>query len=128
MGMYIFADKIINGEKIPVFNHGEMKRDFTYIDDIIRGLRTSIEKNYSYEIFNLGNNRCENLMDMIDFIQKELDKKVEIDYMDIQPGDVVKTFADIDHAKRKLNYNPKTSIKEGIPKFIKWYKSYHKLP
>ncbi len=127
MGMYIFADKIINDEKIPVFNHGRMKRDFTYIDDIIAGLRASIDKNYSYEIFNLGNNRCENLMDMIDLIQKELDKKVEIDYMDIQPGDVVKTFADIDHAKRKLNYNPKTSIKEGIPKFIKWYKSYHKL-
>ncbi len=127
MAMYIFADKIRNGEKIPVFNHGKMKRDFTYIDDIVYGIRASIEKNYSYEIFNLGNNCCENIMDVIDYIEKELDKEAEINFMDIQLGDIEKTFANISNAKKKLNFEPKTSIKDGIPKFIKWYRSYHGL-
>jgi len=126
MAMYIFTDNIIRGEKIPVFNHGKMQRDFTYIDDIVNGIRDSIEKNYSCEVFNLGNNRCENLMDMISYIEKELDKEAEIDFLDIQPGDVQKAFANIDYAKNKLNFNPKTSIQEGIPKFIEWYKSYNK--
>jgi len=128
MAMYIFADKIRKGEKIPVFNHGKMQRDFTYIDDIVNGIRASIENNYSYEIFNLGNNRFEDLMDMISYLEKTLDKKAEIEYMDIQPGDVEKTFANIDYSISKLNYKPKINIQEGIPKFIEWYKSYHKIP
>ena len=128
MAMYIFADKIRKGEKIPVFNHGKMQRDFTYIDDIVNGIRASIENNYSYEIFNLGNNRCEDLMDMISYLEKALDKKAEIEYMDIQPGDVEKTFANIDYSISKLNYKPKITIQEGIPKFIEWYKSYHNIP
>jgi len=128
MAMYIFADKIRKGEKIPVFNHGKMQRDFTYIDDIVNGIRASIENNYSYEIFNLGNNRFEDLMDMISYLEKTLDKKAEIEYMDIQPGDVEKTFANIDYSISKLNYKPKITIQEGIPKFIEWYKSYHNIP
>ena len=127
MAMYIFADKIRNGNKIPVFNHGKMKRDFTYIDDIINGVRASIENNYSCEIFNLGNNRCEGLMDMVSYIEKAMDKDAEINFMDIQPGDVTKTFADIEHTKNKLNYEPKIPIQKGIPKFIEWFKSYHKM-
>ena len=124
MAMYIFANKISKNEKISVFNQGKMKRDFTYIDDIVSGLRSSIDKNYSCEIFNLGNNRCENLMDMIGLIEKALNKKADINFMKIQPGDVEKTYANIDHAIDKLNYNPQTSIESGIPKFIEWYKSY----
>ena len=127
MAMYTFADKISKGEKITVFNQGEMQRDFTYIDDIVNGIRSSIEYNYSYEIFNLANNRCENLMDMIHFIEKEFGEEAQINFRDIQPGDVKKTFANINHTKDKLNYEPKTSIQEGIPKFVDWYKSYHKL-
>ena len=127
MAMYIFANNISRGEKIHVFNHGKMQRDFTYIDDIVNGIRSSIEKNYSCEVFNLGNNRCEDLMDMISHIEKELYKEAKINFMDIQPGDVEKTFANIDYTKAKLNYNPKISIQEGIPKFIEWYKLYHKL-
>ena len=114
MAMYIFADKIRNEKKLPVFNHGEMQRDFTYIDDIINGVRASIENNFPYEIFNLGNSRCENLMDMISHIEKAMDKTAEINFMDIQPGDVPKTFSDIDHAKNKLNYNPKTSLSKRV--------------
>jgi len=128
MAMYFFADKISRGEEIPVFSHGKMQRDFTYIDDIVNGIRASIENNYSYEIFNLGNNRCENLMDMISYLEKALDNKAKIEYMDIQPGDVEKTFANIDYSISKLNYKPKITIQEGIPKFIEWYKSYHKIP
>ena len=127
MAMYIFANTIICGEKTPVNSNGKMQRDFTYIDDIVDGVRSSIKNNYPYEIFNLGNNRCEDLMDMIGYIEKELNKEAECNFHDIQPGDVEKTFANIGNAKKKLNYEPRTSIKEGIPKFIKWYKSYHGL-
>ena len=125
MAMYIFADKIRNGETISVYNHGKMERDFTYIDDIVDGIRSSLKKNYSCEIFNLGNNRCENLMDVINQIQKALGKKADINFMDIQPGDVEKTIANIDYTRDKLNFEPRISIQEGIPKFIEWYKSYH---
>ena len=127
MAMYIFANNIMKGKPITVYNHGDMQRDFTYIDDIINGIRSSIQKNYKYEIFNLGNNNCEDLLSMVSHIEKALNKKAEINYQNIQPGDVKKTFADISKSKSKLDYKPKTSIKKGIPKFIKWFKSYHKL-
>ena len=124
MAMYIFAHKINNNEPIPVFNYGKMQRDFTYIDDIIDGVKTSIDKNFFCEIFNLGNNRCENLMDMIALIEQSLGKKAEMNLMDIQPGDVKKTFADIEYSRDKLGYEPTTSITEGIPGFIRWYRDY----
>jgi len=124
MVMYIFADKILKGEPISVFNHGKMERDFTYIDDIIAGLRIAIEKNYPCEIFNLGNNNSENLMTMVRLIESEIGKKAEIQFEGMQAGDLKRTFADIEHSKQKLNYNPTTRIVEGIPKFIDWFKKY----
>ena len=124
MAMYIFTEKISNDLPIPVFNYGKMQRDFTYIDDIIDGVKASIDKNFFCEIFNLGNNRCENLMDMIALIEQSLGKKVEMNLMDIQPGDVKKTFADIKYSRDKLGYKPTTSITEGIPAFIRWYRDY----
>ena len=124
MAMYIFTEKINNDLPIPVFNYGKMQRDFTYIDDIIDGVKASIDKNFFCEIFNLGNNRCENLMDMIALIEQSLGKKVEMNLMDIQPGDVKKTFADIEYSRDKLGYEPTTSITEGIPAFIRWYGEY----
>ena len=127
MAMYIFANKISSGKAISVFNHGEMQRDFTYIDDIISGIRSSIENNYQLEVFNLGNNKTENIIDVIRIMEKELGRKARISFMDIQPGDVEKTFANIDYEKEKLNYNPKTSITVGIEKFIKWFKTYHSI-
>jgi UDP-glucuronate 4-epimerase len=125
MAMYIFTNKIINGEPIPVFNNGKMKRDFTYIDDIVNGTRAAIDNNFKCEVFNLGNNSTEKLMDMINIIEHELDKKAIIDFKEMQPGDVKQSFADIDKSKEKLNYSPKISINQGIPKFINWYKNYH---
>ena len=101
-----------------------MQRDFTYIDDIIQGIKFSIKKNHNCEVFNLGNNKVENLMEMISLIEKSLNKKAEIIFDDIQPGDVPKTYANIDNARKLLGYNPQTSIETGIPKFIDWYKSY----
>ena len=126
MALYLFFDKIMRGKPISVFNNGRMQRDFTYIDDIIDGLMSSIEKNYFCELFNLGNSKIENLMDMIKIIESTLDKKAEIQFMGMQPGDVQKTFADIDYSKEKLGYRPSITIQNGIPEFINWAKDYHK--
>jgi UDP-glucuronate 4-epimerase len=127
MAMYIFAKKILMNEKIPVFNNGKMKRDFTFIDDIVHGIRSSIEKNYSCEVFNLGNNNCEELMKVVNVISNCLGKKAKIEFLGMQPGDVKKTFADVEYSSKMLGYSPKTSIDLGIPKFIKWFKKYNGL-
>ena len=126
MAVYIFTNKIKNSEKINVFNHGEMKRDFTYIDDIINGIRASLKKNYKYELFNLGNNHSENIMDVIRFLEKKIGKKADINFMDIQSGDVKDTFADIHHSKKRLGYEPQILINEGLPMFLEWFNSYHR--
>ena len=125
MAMHTFADRIINDQKISVFNHGDMYRDFTYVDDIIKGLISSIEKNYSYEIFNLGNSQTINVLNMIKILETELNKKAKIEFLDIQLGDVKKTHADIEYSVEKLNFNPTTSIDKGISKFIKWFVKYY---
>ena len=105
MAIYLFTEKIYNGEPIMVFNHGNMERDFTYIDDIVGGIRNAIDKNYKCDIFNLGNNRSENLLDMIKVIEANLDINANLHFKDIQLGDVEKTFANIDHAKNKLLFS-----------------------
>jgi len=127
MAYYIFTKKILNGEPISVFNNGNMKRDFTFIDDIILGTKAAIEKNYSFEIFNLGNNKSVNLLDFIKTIENKLNKKAIINFQPMQSGDVKETYADISESEEKLGFKPKISINEGIPKFIKWYKSYYNL-
>ena len=125
MAMYIFVKKILNDEPIDVFNFGDMERDFTYIDDIVKGIRAAIDKNYDYEIFNLGNSKVENLSNVISNIKKELNCEVKINYKPIQPGDVEKTFSNISKAKKMLGFNPTISINEGIKKFINWFNDYH---
>ena len=127
MAIFIFTDKILKGESIPVYNHGNMKRDFTYIDDIISGTRSAMEKNYPCEVFNLGNHKSENLMDMIGIIEHSLGIKAKIDFQPMQPGDVPESFADIDLSTEMLSYRPATEINEGIPQFIEWYKNYYKI-
>ena len=126
MAMYIFASKISAGKPMPVFNHGRMQRDFTYIDDIIQGVRAALENNYSCEMFNLGNNRSEDLLEMIRIIEENIGKKADMDLQGMQPGDVEKTFADIDHSRDMLGYQPTTSISAGIPRFIDWFREYNK--
>jgi nucleoside-diphosphate-sugar epimerase len=115
------------GESIPVFNNGDMKRDFTYIDDIITGTCAAIDKNYQCEVFNLGNHKSEQLMSMIAMLEKELNQKAIIDFQPIQPGDVKESFADILHSKKMLDFEPKTNLDIGITKFISWYNNYYKI-
>ncbi len=126
MALFIFTKKIMAGETIEVYNFGNMKRDFTYVDDIVSGLISSLDKPLKYEIFNLGNHKSENLMDFINLIEKNLGKKAKINLMPIQPGDVPETYADIQDASEKLGYFPTTDIKVGIKNFIEWYKEYYK--
>ncbi len=126
MALFIFTKKIMAGETIEVYNFGNMKRDFTYVDDIVSGLISSLDKPLKYEIFNLGNHKSENLMDFINLIEKNLGKKAKINLMPIQPGDVPETYADIQDASEKLGYFPTTDIKVGIKNFIDWYKEYYK--
>ena len=127
MAMYIFTDKILKGKSIPVYNHGNMKRDFTYIDDIIAGIRAAVDANYKCEVFNLGNNKSEKLMDMIGFIENNLGIKAKIDFLPMQPGDVPESFADIEKSIDMLNYKPTINIDKGIPLFIDWYKDYYNI-
>tara|TARA_B100000575_G_scaffold285397_1_gene280618 strand:- start:501 stop:1460 length:960 start_codon:yes stop_codon:yes gene_type:complete len=125
MAMFIFTKNILQKKPIQVFNNGKMKRDFTYIDDIISGIRCAIDKNYACEIFNLGNNQSVELLHMINLIEKEINRKAIIDFQPLQPGDVIESFAEIKKSEKKLNFNPRTSIDIGIKKFIEWYKDYH---
>jgi len=127
MAMFIFTKNILEGKPISVFNNGNMKRDFTYIDDIIKGTRAAIENNYKCQIFNLGNHKSEQLMDMIALIEKELGKKAKIDFQPMQPGDVKESFADISHSKKLLGFEPKTNLDIGIKKFINWYKNHYNV-
>ena len=127
MAYYFFTDKILKGQSIPVYNHGNMKRDFTYIDDIIAGTRLAMEKNYPCDVFNLGNHKSENLMDMISIIENSLGVKARIDLQPMQPGDVPESFANINKSTEMLGFRPTTDISDGIPKFIKWYKYYNKI-
>jgi len=122
MAMFLFTDKILRDEPIQVFNHGNMKRDFTYIDDIIAGTRSAINKNYKCEVFNLGNHRSEQLMDVVSLIEQNLGKKAEIEFLPMQPGDVPESFADIKKSEEMLGYKPTTNVDVGIRKFVDWYK------
>ena len=127
MAMYIFAKKIINNEPIPIYNFGKMKRDFTFIDDIVNGIISSIELNYSCEVFNLGNNKTEGLMQVVEILESCLKKKAKLDFQPIQAGDVQETFSDIEYTQKKLNYRPSIDISKGIPLFISWYKQFHSI-
>jgi len=127
MAIYKFVDRILKGKEIDVYNHGLMERDFTYIDDIVDGILAAVEKNYFNEIFNLGNSKTEKLMDLIKIIEINLNKAAKINFMDIQLGEIKKTFADIGSSKKKLSFSPQTSLNEGVSKFINWFKKYHEI-
>lgn len=127
MALFLFTKAILAGKAIKVFNHGNMERDFTYIDDIVNGIIASLENSYPYEIFNLGNNKPIKLNYFIKLIEKELGQTAKKELLDMQPGDVASTCADIKSSKKKLGYAPSTPIEEGIKKFVSWYKQYYKI-
>ena len=130
MAYYLFADAISKNQPIKIFNNGEMERDFTYINDIVDGvikiIETNIEQRGHYKIYNIGNNKTESLKKFITTIETAMGKKAVKEMLPMQPGDVPKTFADIHPLKQDYNYSPKTDIKIGLEKFIKWYKNYTK--
>lgn len=127
MAAFLFADAISKGEPIKVFNNGKMRRDFTFIDDIVKGIKRSLEKSYPYEVFNLGNNSPVELEYFISLIEKAMGKEAKKDYLPLQPGDVVETYADIEYTKEKLDWQPETSIEEGVEEFISWYRRYYNI-
>ena len=127
MAMWLFTEALRAGKPIAVFNHGRMRRDFTYIDDIVSGVCASLTRDGldRYELFNLGNHRAENLMDMISILAGELGVTPRMEMLPMQPGDVEATYADIARARAKLNFEPATPIAAGIPRFVLWYREYH---
>jgi len=127
MAMWIFTERLFKRQPIPVFHHGRMWRDFTYIDDVVVGVRAALfrEGLGSYEIFNLGNHRPEGLMDMIELLAREVGVPPVLEMLPMQPGDVERTYADIERARVKLGFEPRTPLSEGVPKFVRWFREYH---
>ena len=130
MAMWLFTEAMLAGRPIKVFNFGRMERDFTYIDDVVQGIEASllVPGLEPYELFNIGNHRSEHLSRVIALLEEQLGVTAQQELLPIQPGDVPATFADIRRAQAKLGFQPTTPIDQGIPRFIKWYKEYHRLP
>ncbi len=122
MAYFKFALKIMRDEPIDVYNYGDLKRDFTYVEDIVDGIILAITHSFDYEIFNLGNSHPIKLMDFISILEEHLGKKAKKNLKEMQPGDVYCTYADVSKAERLLGYNPKTSLYEGLRRFAKWFK------
>jgi len=138
MAMWIFAKNILAGRPIQVFNHGKMRRDFTYIDDIVTGIISCLDNPppddghkkaggsvAPHRIYNIGNHRSEDLMGMISLLEDACGRKAEIELRPIQPGDVPETFADISAIQADFGFEPQTPISLGVPLFVQWYKAYH---
>jgi UDP-glucuronate 4-epimerase len=126
MAYYSFSQKIMEGKPIQVFNHGRMKRDFTYIDDIVKGTVAAIDLGAACEIFNLGNNKPVELLYLIQLLEKALGKEAMKEMLPMQSGEVFETFADIEKSQKQLRFHPTVSIEEGISRFVDWFKSYKK--
>jgi UDP-glucuronate 4-epimerase len=145
MAYFSFTKDIYSNKVIKVFNHGEMERDFTYIDDIVWGIYNLIDKIPSsnsdwdeskdsvgesfapYRIYNIGNNNPVKLMNFISCLEKEIGSVANKEFLDMQPGDVLKTYADISDLEKEIGFKPKVSIEEGLHKFILWYNDYYKI-
>ena len=134
MSPWLFADRILRGNPIQVFNHGQMRRDFTFVDDIVAGVLAALDHPPQAEgdrvpnaVYNLGNNQPVALLDYIRVIEAACGREAVLDMKPMQQGDVLETFADIDASTRDLGYVPRTTIEQGIPVFIDWFKAYHGL-
>lgn len=132
MAYFSFAEKITKGESIKVFNHGDMRRDFTYIDDIVEGVvrllnnppQTDCVTGAQHKVYNIGNNKPEKLMDFIAALEDALGKTAEKEYLPMQPGDVYETYADVTDLVNDFDFQPCTSIQSGMQKFAMWYEKY----
>ena len=131
MSYFIFANKIMNNEKIDVYNYGKMERDFTYIDDITDGIlkvffNLKISKK-NYNIYNIGNDNPVKLLDFIKILEKKLKTKANKNMLPLQKGDVIKTLADITLSKKEIGYDPIVKIESGLESFVKWFKEYNNI-
>ena len=148
MAYFGFTNKLLNGEKIQIFNYGNCKRDFTYIDDIVEGIIKTTQippqksigednlPNPAYQLFNIGNGNPENLLDFVQILQEELVKAEVLDkdynfedhkeFLPMQPGDVEITYADTSELEKATGFKPKTSLREGLRRFAQWYKEFYK--
>ena len=140
MMLWNFTRRILAGEPIPVFNHGDMYRDFTYIDDIIAGVVAALDRAPAddgsekaggsikpHALYNIGNSRSEHLMKVVELLEQACGRKAAIDFLPMQPGDVHKTYADVSAIQRDLGYAPTTAIEVGVPRFVDWYREYHQV-
>ena len=142
MAYFGFTNKLLKGETIQIFNYGNCKRDFTYIDDIVTGVVNVMKKTpdpnengVRYKVYNIGNNQPENLLDFVDILQQELvnaevlpkdyDFEAHKELVPMQPGDVEITYADVDELVKDFGFKPDTSLREGLRRFAKWYKEFY---
>jgi UDP-glucuronate 4-epimerase len=143
MAYFSFTNNIMDGKAIKVFNHGKMERDFTYIDDIVEGIyklinkipkenkewdevKDSISESFApYKIYNIGNNSPVQLMEFINTLEEKIGKEAEKIYMEMQPGDVLRTYADTSDLEKEINFKPSTKLSDGLEKFVEWYKGYY---
>lgn len=134
MAYYLFTDAILKGKPISLFNHGDLRRDFTYIDDIVSGIVALLHhapaddvKGIPYKLYNIGNNQPVQLMEFVATLEELIGKKAIVEYKPMQPGDVYETYAEIDALAADVGFSPKTDIKEGLKVFVDWYKDYYKV-
>jgi len=145
MAMWIFADAITRGQPIKLFNHGQMRRDFTYVDDVVESVVRLIEKpavgdpswsgdrpdpgrsSAPWRIYNIGNNHPVEVPHVVSLLEKALGRSAKREMLPMQPGDVPATYADVDDLMRDVGFRPATSIEDGVARFVAWYRTYHKL-
>lgn len=134
MAYYKFTKKIMAGEPIQIYNNGDMYRDFTYIDDIVKGIECILcnppaknAKGAYYKLYNIGNNSSEKLMDFISTLEKCLGKEAKKEFLPMQPGDVYRTYADVSDLMRDFDFKPDTTIETGLTRFVEWYREYYKV-
>ena len=134
MSAYIFAKAILEGRPIRVFNQGDMRRDFTYVDDVVAGTLAALDRpppangtEAPYRVYNLGNHHPEDLMHFIGLLETACGREATKVFEDMQPGDVKETYADIESSRRDLGFEPRTSIEEGLPRFVDWLRDYEGL-
>ncbi len=145
MAAFLFTKAILDNKRIDVYNNGNMRRDFTYVDDIVEGIYRITKKipepdpewngenpdtatSFApYKIFNIGNNQPVQLMEFIETLEEHLGRKAEKNFMSMQPGDVPATYADVDDLMKEVGFKPKTDIKEGVKKFVEWYRTYYQV-
>lgn len=134
MAYYKFTKKIMAGEPIQIYNNGDMYRDFTYIDDIVKGIECILcnppaknAKGAYYKLYNIGNNSPEKLMDFISTLEKCLGKEAKKEFLPMQPGDVYRTYADVSDLMRDFDFKPDTTIETGLTRFVEWYREYYKV-